>query len=187
MSSGVAAFPSTLPSGTVVGRVAIGSGPAEAVAIAALWAALNNSSYVGQVISKRKPADESRTSNAVLANDADLSFAIAANEEWIGSFSLLCSDAVVGPKVALTFPVGATLEADGFLATAGSTVFGRSSTSGGTIFNGTGQATDIGLIYFWILNGAAAGTVTLQWAQTTSNGTATTFRKGSFMQATRIG
>lgn len=36
MSSGVAAFPATIPSGTVVGRVAIGPGPAEALPVAAL-------------------------------------------------------------------------------------------------------------------------------------------------------
>lgn len=36
MSSGLAAFPATLPSGTVVGRIAIGSGPAEAIPLAAL-------------------------------------------------------------------------------------------------------------------------------------------------------
>jgi hypothetical protein len=39
MSSGVTEFPATLPSGTVVGRVALGSGPAEAVPLAALSSA----------------------------------------------------------------------------------------------------------------------------------------------------
>jgi hypothetical protein len=192
MSSGLAAFPATLQSGTVVGRVAIGAGPAEAVALAALWAALNGSSYVGQIVTKRKIADQSISSSTVLANDSDLLFSIAANEEWLVQFQISISGTLgsTGIKVAVTTPTGATLEADAMYmgGSVSTTLSGRSSVSGTPFLNFVpADSTAVVNGFVWILNGATAGTLNLQFAQNLSNAIALTFRKGSFMQATRIG
>lgn len=194
MSSGLAAFPATLPSGTVVGRVAIGSGPAEAVAIAALWAALNSSSYIGQIVTKRKTADQSLTSNITLTNDADLSFPIAANEEWVGYFNIAAGSAIngTGAKAALNAPSGATIQFDGLAVTnnAGVTTGGTTTIIGTAIDFSAASLTPSSagafMYRFWILNGSTPGNVTLQWAQSSSSGSALIFKKGSFMQTTRV-
>jgi len=142
-------------------------------------------------ITKRKTADESVTSSGVLQNDDHLSFSIAANEEWVVNFYIPSNGVNSGGvQVAITTPAAATqqIEADASGRTA--TTGGQSTTASGTglawastEFNGVNSFITIAA---WILNGANAGTVQLQWAQNVGNGTPTIFRKGSFMNAVRI-
>lgn len=141
---------------------------------------------------KRKTADESVTSSTVLQDDDHLTFQIGANEEWTANFFLDVGAALAttGIKVAVTVPSGATLNA---IATAKS--WGgadRRTTTSGTALDftvgGIWTFNDPAFIPLsaWILNGSTIGSVTLQFAQSTSNGTAVTVRKGSFLQATRV-
>lgn len=143
----------------------------------------------GQV-SKRKTADESVTSSTTLQDDDHLTFAIAANEEWVADFNLYvgASLTTTGIKVAVSVPAGATLEMDvDVSATAGAVRYARGSSVGftTTLFS-AGNNDAIVRLSVWVLNGVNAGSVTLQFAQETSVGTAVTLRKGSHMLAARV-
>lgn len=145
---------------------------------------------IGRVLAKRKTVDESVTSSTTLQDDNHLLFAIAANEEWIADFFIDLGSAAgtTGAKVAVTAPSGATLN-----VVAGATNCpngGGDTTVSGTeiTFNNTvwGQNSGICNVSVWVLNGATPGSVTLQWAQFASSGTALVFKKGSHMTATRV-
>lgn len=150
-------------------------------------------------ITKRKTADESVTSSTVLQDDDHLTFAIAANEEWVADFDLDVGGnlALHGIKVAITVPSGATLNVAASIVGPGPSGTGAANATNGRTTT-SGAAIDLGLIFFgssatglmrlsaWALNGATPGNVTLQFAQSTSNGTAVKLFKGSHMQATRV-
>jgi hypothetical protein len=145
-------------------------------------------------ITKRKTADESVTSSAVLQDDDHLTFAIAANEEWIFTLVGGVSQAgtAAGFKAALTFPAGSTLGFRGVLLDEASTyvlsVTSNQVASGNNAVAATSSISTVQQfsISGWVLNGATPGNVTLQWAQGTSSGFTTTVKKGAFLQATRI-
>lgn len=141
---------------------------------------------------KRKTADESVTSSTTLQNDDHLAFSIAANEEWMATFNLEAGALLTttGIKLAITFPTGATVITSWFFVddTAGArynsaTVAGSTLDFIAAIFLGN-NAGFTGRI--WVLNGANAGTVQLQFAQSTSSGSAVTLKKGSHMVAHRV-
>jgi hypothetical protein len=141
-------------------------------------------------IAKRKTADQSVTSSAALVNDNDLTFAIAASEEWVADFFLdagaLLSNG--GLIVAITVPGGATLNVSAGCPQCGGQG-GHTISSGVALTFAAASFTGAnGLVHVsvWALNGATPGSVTLQWAQATSNATPTTLRKGSHMNAVRI-
>ena len=144
-------------------------------------------------ITKRKSADQSVVSSTVLVNDTDLTFAIAANEEWCSVFEATAGNAlgVTGLGVSVTVPSGATLSATASLISDNSQARAPNITSSGTeiqfpaaALSGAGN----GLLHMvcWTLNGATPGSVTLQFTQMTSSATAVKLLKGSFMQATRV-
>jgi hypothetical protein len=144
------------------------------------------------VILRRKTADQSLTTQIVLQNDSHLFFSISANEEWVSDF-FIDTGAVLGTtgiQVAITTPAGATQNITASLATGTSTnalLGAKTTTSGATLINQTfGAAEGILTVGAWVLNGATAGTVQLQFAQSVSSGTALTFRKGSHMIAARL-
>jgi hypothetical protein len=146
-------------------------------------------------VTKRKPSDQSVTSSTVLVNDNDLSFPIAASEEWVATFKIDAgaADLTTGLKYAITVPSGASLDANTLTTYApvgagNSTTWGaRSITSGSLLSFGGGGMTDWKItIDVWVLNGATPGNITLQFAQFSSSSIALTFRKGSFVQATRV-
>lgn len=184
-------FPITLPAGSVLGRLALTAGDAESIPLAQLLAAMTGgTSYIGQIIAKRKTADQSQTTNTVLANDNALAFSIAANEEWIASFFISAGDTLstTGIRVGIATPSGATQGIDMVLFRTTSAIPQRSTSSGVAVINdGPAAATEGQVIAnLWVLNGGTAGSVTLQWAQQTSSATALIIRKGSFMHATRV-
>lgn len=146
------------------------------------------------IVTKRKTADESVTSSTVLQDDDHLSFAIAANEEWLINIALRIgtSLAVHGIKLAITAPAGATIDAEATLVGVVGADGGSQSTqtSGAALDFGTARFASSsfanGRMAVWVLNGATPGNVTLQFAQSTSNGTAVNLRKGSALIAHRI-
>lgn len=150
-------------------------------------------SLVSMVV-KRKTADESVTGSTTVQDDDHLLFAIGANEEWCATFNVIFESSVMstcGFKTTLTFPAGSTQAIQAVFSPdpvglgAGKYI----TTSGATLVNtvpGGGSTQVILTISVWALNGATPGNVTFQWAQSVSNGTALTARKGSFLTAQRI-
>lgn len=147
-------------------------------------------------INARKTTDQSLTLTNTLTNDSHLSFAIGASEEWIADFNIDAGAALAttGVQIAITVPSGATLNVSTALMpdflTGANSGMKRTTTSGAAMdFTaltqiGTGDAQL--QLTVWVLNSTTPGTVQLQFAQSTSNATALTFRKGSFMRATRV-
>lgn len=142
----------------------------------------------------RKSADESVTSSTALQNDDHLTLAIAANETWALEYILFLSGADAGDfKSALSVPAGATGWRGGIgpgvAATSGESD-GRFTVKGDftndLIFGTNVTDTVTALIRTIVINGANAGNVVLQWAQNTSNGTATQVRQNSHLLARRV-
>lgn len=142
------------------------------------------------LIVKRKTADESVTNSDVLQNDDHLTFSIAANEEWVGDLVLTFGSAIVstGGSIALTFPAGATLRyATHWIANNSTVVESQTTTSGlGQGFTTASGTTATVRVKFWVLNGANAGSVTLQWAQGIIHASALTLFRGATLTAHRI-
>lgn len=144
---------------------------------------------------KRAAADQSITTNTTLASATNMSFSIAANEEWVADFYLVGGDNLLttGIKLALTVPSGATmLLSVGWILTgvvATGSDYKKTTTSGTAL---DFQTTDlpvnsgIGIGTVWVLNSSTAGTVQLQIAQSSSSATALILQKGSHMIANRI-
>jgi hypothetical protein len=146
------------------------------------------------VLLRRKTADQALTTQIVLQNDSHLFFSIGASEEWTAEFFIDAGAllATTGFQIAITTPAGATQNIIAFLpsAIALNATTQRTATSG-TALNytpGNIASNDPGaiVISLWVLNGVTAGTVQLQFAQSTSSASALTFRKGSHMTAARI-
>lgn len=147
---------------------------------------------VGQSLPKRKVADESVISSTTLQNDDDLSFPIAAGEEWQAEFYIDCGINVTstGVKVAVNAPAGATINVSVNFANTDAVGQGKADRTA-TVGAGVGYTPASGsnmhlVVSCWVLNGATAGTINLQWAQNSNVATNLTFRKGSHMLATRI-
>lgn len=147
----------------------------------------------------RASVDQIITTTETLANATNLSFIIAANEEWIADFTLDVGAALktTGMKLAVTVPSGAALNVnahvgiDHFGGYAQSNVCAARTTTSGAALNFTTvylTNTDIAQarVSVWVLNSTTAGTVQLQIAQSTSSATALVIRKGSHMLSHRI-
>ncbi len=146
------------------------------------------------IVTKRKTADESVTSSTTLQDDDHLLFAIAASEEWIARGSLAVSNALgtTGFKFGVTCPAGATImsSAEAVSNAAAQSLSAHVTASGAVLDVTTGSLTGATTIMvnftIWCLNGATPGNVTVQFAQSTSSGTAVTVRKGSNLVANRV-
>lgn len=145
---------------------------------------LTNKTLTGAIWtnSVRKSADESVTNNT-LQNDDALLFAIGANETWQFRFIVFMTSASATPdgQVAVTFPAAATLAYGTSGVDASGGVFQNYVTTSGGALNIRILAAELVMIVIEgsVLNGANAGNVTLQWAQNTTNATATTVVAGS--------
>ncbi len=151
------------------------------------WGAFSMpSSFVGKTIALTKTGNQSVTSSTTLVNCTDLSFSIAANEVWVGTFLPIVAAGVGGGlKWAFTAPSGCsiTVRAQGGAAFPTSIIDGNGLTgNGATNLHGTASRYELTMI---ISNSSTAGTVQFQFAQNASNGTATTVSKNSVMIVTR--
>lgn len=148
----------------------------------------------------RAAADQSITTNTTLASATNMSFAIAANEEWEADFDIdlngVTALQTTGMKWAVTVPAGATLNVRAALipnvVAGGTNVLTRATTTGGAAMDFSAatlpDVTAGGLVRIsvWVLNSTNAGTVQLQVAQSTSSATALVIAKGSHGVATRV-
>jgi hypothetical protein len=95
-----------------------------------------------------------------------------------------------GIKTAVTVPSGATLEADIESSQINAGGGRRTTTSGAamdiTAANMSSDDNVVIHISIWVLNGSTAGTVQVQFAQSTSSATNLTIRKGSHITPSKI-
>ena len=142
----------------------------------------------------RKTANQSVTASTTLVNDTHLKFAIRANEEWAFEVFLIVGGPTAGDiKIAFTVPAAATLAWGGIgldLAAASNTdvqVLNIQTTSGGAWGLGLqGVVTSVSIkLWGTVANGANAGDLQMQWAQNTSDGSATTVGVNSWLKGQR--
>ncbi len=128
-----------------------------------------NAALTAAITRVRKASDETVNNSTVLINDAALKFAVGANAVW--AFTILVyqsSSAVADFKCALTSPAGATVVATAIgLATDGTNSINLYNLPAGLAFMGGAGAINP-VIHGIIINGANAGNLQLQWAQSTA-------------------
>lgn len=149
-----------------------------------------------EVLWARKTADESVTSSTTLQNDDTLLVSVEASAVYEFALHLAVVGNTTGDfKMGFTFPTSSTcwwsgkggVETDAGFGASGSTrhsvSFGDAS---GTAVAYTGSTTILSIHVMGVLSvSTTAGTLQLQWAQNTSNATATTVKAGSFLRAQR--
>lgn len=126
-----------------------------------------------------KAADESVSASTTLQDDNHLLFAIAVNETWIARFVLYILSASANPdfKYTIAVPAGATGK---FFENAAGTVQAFAA----PVSLALSAATDKVLIVdVSVTNAGTAGDVKLQWAQDTSDATATVVKAFSSLVA----
>lgn len=160
---------------------AIPVGAADLADRLAVWRTILNSKLPGAVAVK--PADTNRNTTTTFANDPDLTLAVAANKMYKYELYLnITAGATPQMKVQLTSPSGASLKAGTFRWNG--TV---NAPTGATHTTGGITGTDTYYVQEGIVRvGATAGSLTLQWAQSVSNGTNITIHQGSFLLLTAL-
>lgn len=147
---------------------------------------------IGVTTAAIKPADTSRSATVALADDPHLAIPIGANETYaiFGMFKSSSTSATPDIKIAFTVPAGAAMDIiyhsnGGTLTTFASAALRDSGQPSPPIAIG---ASIINLIMFQgtVVNGSTPGFLKMQWAQNTSNATATTVTAGSYIAGTRI-
>jgi hypothetical protein len=141
-----------------------------------------------------KTSDQSIASSTTLTNDTELAVTVAANEIWAFEWVLMiAANVTANAKIAFTFPTGGTLALTGSGSDAAGTFtrFRQSSTTtpttastiSGTAFYAVPDAT---VLQGTFVNGGTGGTLQLQWAQNTSNASATIMKRGSAVYGRKI-
>ena len=150
----------------------------------------------------RKTADESVTSSTTLQNDDELAVTVSAGGIYtLDAFILFTGNETGDFQCRFTFPSGSTLHfaayapapGDAGFNTGGSAgnveFFARqnttSSPSGVIIYSGSTAQVHLRLVGTLVV-GSSAGTLQFQWAQNTSNGTATTVKAGSWLKLDNV-
>jgi len=146
----------------------------------------DNLNAIFPIMRLRKTADESVTSSAVLQDDDHLTFSIAANEVWIYQLGLWVNSGAGGFQIQITGPSGSSGISLGYSSVGGVPTM-RTSAVNATVVNAAATYTDQNWQFNGtMVNGATPGSCKLQWAQSASNGTASTIKANSFMLANRI-
>jgi hypothetical protein len=157
--------------------------------------ALPTGTITGQV-SSYLSTSFSLTTQTALQNVTNMSYAIGANQNWVATAFLDIGGAIgtTGFKLAVTTPAGAaqniTASATLDVVSTSNVTYTR-TTSSGTALTYTAaslpSATIAGVwMNIYVANGATPGTVQLQFAQSTSSGTAARINAGSWMLASRV-
>lgn len=137
-----------------------------------------------------KSSDESVSSSTTLQNDDDFVFALEANKEYIVSGGVFATSTSGQPdiKIAFTTPAGSTMGI-GYLADVDQTrradLIDTSGSATSSIPIKQNQSTIIQVIGS-VTTGGTAGNLTFQWAQNTSNASATKVQAGSFITVTEV-
>lgn len=148
---------------------------------------------VGRARAVYKGADEQVVSSTVVQDDDHLTLTVVANGVYAFDACLLFDSTDVNADLSLTFagPAGAT----GWWSPAAITLSNPDGTGsirltkfdlGGVSGIGAIAAGSLAVPRGYLAVGATAGSLKLQWAQSTSSATAVTMRTGSWLRAHRI-
>ena len=145
-----------------------------------------------------KPVGESVTSSIAYQNDDNLFFTVVAGAVYIVDFELLWESAVAasGFKARWSLPAGCNVYGHSISKQGGGSGVNLVPVVGdyvGEYIIGNGQdGAGIGLDHMFTVGrhklvvGGTGGTARIQWAQVTSNATATWLNVGSFLRIRRI-
>lgn len=155
-------------------------------------------SYFRAPLFARKTATESVTSNTTVQADDHLFVTLEANSTYVLDMWLNGTGADAGDlKYNFTYPSGTSVAA-------GAATYNTASTGAAPVINSLGSASDgtsptidftagtiagvsiSVIVRGLVVVGATAGNLALQWAQNSSNGTATTLDAGSYLMLTRV-
>ena len=138
--------------------------------------------YDAAITIVRKTADQIVNNSNVVKNDDDLFFAIGANETWVVKFYLDSSTSVGADiRFDITAPALATIKTKigyGFSTTLTASVL---ITAG--VMNAGGGVINFSVV---VINGANAGNIQLQWAQTTAEVSDTKVLEDSYIVAHQL-
>ena len=148
---------------------------------------------VGPHLVVRKTADESVTSNITVQADDVLILPVGVSEIWRFNLDLLVQGATAGDfRMNFTFPAGGTisytvLSANSAGAVTAELVASTTTPTAEKVFEPI-SATIPSFIQVQgvYVNAGTGGNVTLQWAQGTSSGTATTVKANSTLWAVKL-
>lgn len=143
-----------------------------------------------------KGASESVTSSTTFQNDDELAIPMVAGRTYAVKCCLIVNGATAGDiKTAWTTSGTITLAGQRVVQGPGVSVVSAADTTAvmlmtsaltNTVTYGTDGALHNGIVEEFIVTCTVSGTLTLQWAQATSSGTATTVGSGSWILATPI-
>lgn len=144
---------------------------------------------LSKVTAVGKTNDESVTSSTTLQDDDHLFFTGAPNTLYVVDFYIRAEFNTLGQiKIAINAPsanfvsLNAAMIADGVVTAQGTA--NALATAVPLVI--TGATSGMVHAHVGILIGSTGGQVVLQWAQNTSNGTATTVKAGSYLIANQI-
>lgn len=141
----------------------------------------------GSQIHIQKPADETVNNTIVLQNDDNLTFAIWANETWIGEILVdYTSPLAQDIRFAITAPAGATCVYSVMDFDEGTAAIANTACPTAIIMTTDSATDESALISFSVVNAGTAGNVTLQWAQWTAAAVNTVVHDGSYLHAYRV-
>lgn len=153
------------------------------------WTSLKNSHF-SQIF---KTADQTKNTDAVLADDAALLFPVLANTKYAFRMRVFFdTTAAADFKYAIAGPAAPTLARIVHKAIDPTALTTLGTTSAVAAVGSTALAAGAGTTGGYIEiegiwhNGANAGNVSFQWAQNTSNGSDTIVRAGSYVEVKQL-
>jgi hypothetical protein len=142
----------------------------------------------------RKTSDQSVTSSTTMVNESALIAPMAANEVWFLRYTILYTAAAAGDlNVTFTLPSGGTIafcynswpDSGGTIDT--NVWTGTASPNASRSFNGISTTVPSALVIEGVfINGGSSGDVRLQFAQVTSNATASTIKTNSALIGAKL-
>lgn len=152
----------------------------------------DNLNSLGHLLAS-KTADESVASNATPQNDDHLFYTISANEVWLFTWYLIYDAATAADlRIGFSYPSGRMVASAMWRNTGvGQLMFVDSGAASTTcqlgIFDGEGTGIrELLPLQGLFTNGAGGGTMQFQWAQGTSNATATNVFTNSTMWGVKL-
>lgn len=131
-----------------------------------------------------KPSDQSKSSDTTYAADTDLKFTVATGVYYVmGRVLATSTSATPDIKVQLSWPASSSILGSYWSNAGAGTVLTEDATSPAITTNFDIAANGLTLVQFdLVLVAGATGTFAVEWAQNTSNATATTVKAGSFLR-----
>lgn len=140
------------------------------------------------IVTRSKASDTTRSDTDVLADDPDLVFSALAGETWAIQYCLRATFGAVGAlKVAINaagasfVQINASMIPNGIVPAFAN---GSALATGITLAPAAATAGYVSIAVLIVVS--TSGPIALQWAQGTSDATATLMKRGSFLTATRL-